>query len=314
MTPSLVRALEPSAVRVREGLIDTAPEALRPSPNFFSSRVWMARRARGSGEAPHAQPHCTVSADEHARTQMRRVCGVSARLQTHSECVFRPRSGGASQRSTCVSRSRVSKHTFGVRVSIDVWGCESTFNACFAFARFETHVWSACFGRRVGVRVNDERCVSRSRVSKTTFGVRVSCSRVSKTTFGVRVSHSRGAAETVGLSVSTSRDAAETVGLLFCARGWVASRRLLSLRRGRGGARGAGLSLRGCVYAREEKEVHLRAALRPVWGPSRATSCCYPPRVRGSRAVQRDGASLAGVQRRRRTWFDAKSCAAPSDP
>jgi hypothetical protein len=201
-----------------------------------------------------------------------------------------------------------------VRVSIDVWGCESTFNACFAFARFETHVWSACFGRRVGVRVNDERCVSRSRVSKTTFGVRVSCSRVSKTTFGVRVSHSRGAAETVGLSVSTSRDAAETVGLLFCARGWVASRRLLSLRRGRGGARGAGLSLRGCVYAREEKEVHLRAALRPVWGPSRATSCCYPPRVRGSRAVQRDGASLAGVQRRRRTWFDAKSCAAPSDP
>jgi hypothetical protein len=47
MTPSLVRALEPSAVRVREGLIDTAPEALRPSPNFFFvARVDGATRPR----------------------------------------------------------------------------------------------------------------------------------------------------------------------------------------------------------------------------------------------------------------------------
>ena len=113
MTPSLVRALEPSAVRVREGLIDTAPEALRPSPNFFSSRVWMARRARASGEAPHAQPHCAVSAHQHARTQMRRVFRARAFRNMGLECVFRVRAFRNTRLNPCFDRG------VGARVNVE---------------------------------------------------------------------------------------------------------------------------------------------------------------------------------------------------
>ncbi len=198
----------------------------------FETHVWSACFDRGLG----------------VRVNVQRVFRVRAFRNTRLECVFRSTCGGASQRSTRVSRSRVSKHTFGVRVSVDVWGCESTMNVVFRVRAFRKPRLECVF-RVHAFRKPRLECV---------FRIRAALRRQSDSLFRLRATLRRRS------DCCFARGGGSRVDDCCLFDADVALREELD-------SRCAAVSTHG-----SEKEVHLRAALwvrlRPVWGPSRATS------------------------------------------